>query len=147
MLDQTATALFSVELPIPPSSNNMFTNLRRGGRIKSREYKAWRDIAVADIHERLCRVRPYVPIDQPCDVAIELPRPNKNSDVDNRIKAVLDALQHGGAIANDKCVEAVLIRWTPALELKTARVAVWPALELTATTFDRMFDSKGRAAA
>ena len=32
---------FNVHLPKPPSSNGLFLNLKRGGRAKTEQYKAW----------------------------------------------------------------------------------------------------------
>lgn len=34
--------MLTIALPMPPSANNMFANLSRGGRIVSKKYAAWR---------------------------------------------------------------------------------------------------------
>lgn len=45
-LERTMDIIFS-GIPIPPSSNNMYCNSRRGGRIKSAAFRIWeRDFAV-----------------------------------------------------------------------------------------------------
>ena len=101
---------FTVELPMPPSINNSFVNARaRGtkrygpGRIMSDEYRAWRKGAALAI---IAQVRADGRVGGPIDVCIDVPE-RMNGDVDNRIKAVLDALVDSGRIDDDKHVMRV----------------------------------------
>jgi Holliday junction resolvase RusA-like endonuclease len=45
-------------------------------------------------------------------VTLAMRRPRANSDIDNRIKAILDFLQHIAAIDNDKHVMGVNAFWS-----------------------------------
>lgn len=85
--------IFTVELPLPPSANNMFTAIMVKGkqrRIISREYKAWRK----DAGEHVLRAwndadKPT--IGKPYQIQIEL-NVNHQSDIFNREKAITDLL-------------------------------------------------------
>jgi hypothetical protein len=85
--------IFSCDLPLPPSSNNMFTAITVKGkqrRIISREYKAWRkDAAVKLIEQWDAADRPT--IGKPYAIHIEL-NVNYQSDIFNREKALTDLL-------------------------------------------------------
>lgn len=72
----------------------------------SPEYAKWRLDAGYFIR------KPVEPVSVPFVVTIGLMRPNKRQDVDNRIKPVLDALQHYGVIKNDNLCESATARWT-----------------------------------
>lgn len=47
----------------------------------------------------------------PVYVTIAMKRPRANSDIDNRLKAILDFLQHVNAIDNDKNVHGINAFW------------------------------------
>ena len=72
---------------VPPSLNNIFATVR-GRRIKTKEYADWRISAQWEIKAQ----RPQLEAG-PVRVSIELRRPTKNSDLDNRAKTALDALK------------------------------------------------------
>lgn len=93
-------------LPLPPSLNNIFFNKPHGGRAKTTDYKNWLDTAAWEI-----RGQRVAPIAGDVRVCIVIERPNKTSDIDNRIKPVLDAMQKAGVIVNDKSVVDVRARW------------------------------------
>lgn len=93
-------------LPLPPSLNNIFFNKPHGGRAKTTDYKNWLDTAAWEIRgQRVAVFRGDV------RVCIVIGRPNKTSDIDNRIKPVLDAMQKAGVISNDKAVVDIRARW------------------------------------
>lgn len=96
--------LGSVSLPVPPSVNSLYANNygRGKGRYKTAAAKAWEDIAVL-----LCRA--HLPkFSGRVAVTIEI-RYAREYDIDNRVKAVLDALQTAERIPNDKVVDRLLI--------------------------------------
>jgi Holliday junction resolvase RusA-like endonuclease len=56
----------------------------------------------------------------PVYITIAMKRPRSNSDLDNRIKPILDFLQHIAAIDNDKNVFGVNAFWSNNLKAGTA---------------------------
>lgn len=91
----------------PPPSANKLWKIRDGRIVKTDDYKAWRIKAGWAIRAQ----RQGNPLDGPTSVTMSMKRPRKNADIDNRIKPVLDALEAGGAIVNDKQVTAVCASW------------------------------------
>jgi hypothetical protein len=75
-------------LPVPPSLNNIFINVQKHGRAKSREYRAW--LSEADKWYYLQRLNKLKPINGPRALHIRLPR--IRGDASNRIKVIEDWL-------------------------------------------------------
>lgn len=88
--------MLEVELPYPPSINHYWR--RVGPRtLISRTGRSFRAEVVAILARR--RVISLV---GPLDVRIDLHPPDfRRRDVDNAMKSLLDALQHGGAYGDD----------------------------------------------
>lgn len=103
-------------IPLPPSTNNLFFNRPRKGRTKTTEYKAWLDEAAWTIRAQRA---PEVFGDVRLDLIIE--RPNKASDLDNRVKAAQDAIQKAGVLKNDNQVVELYVRWG---DVKGAQVTI-----------------------
>lgn len=84
------------ELPFPPSINHYWR--RVGPRtLISREGRRFRQRVMAILAARGIR-----PMGGWLDVHVEVSPPdNRRRDIDNLQKALLDALQHGGAYADD----------------------------------------------
>lgn len=85
-----------IRLPVPPSVNNLFVNVRGKGRVKSREYKVWLDQA-----DKLMKFARHAPVISPAEVSIRVGKCNAQRDLDNLNKPVLDILVHAGIIEND----------------------------------------------
>jgi Holliday junction resolvase RusA-like endonuclease len=77
-----------LRLPVPPSTNNLYLNIRRG-RTKSKAYREWIEAADNCFLEQR-RGLNGKPVAGPYTAQIKLPR--INGDVDNRTKAILDWL-------------------------------------------------------
>jgi Holliday junction resolvase RusA-like endonuclease len=95
----------NIELPYPPSVNHLWrrvghrTLLSRGGR-------AFRRAVQAALAARGVR-----PIAGRLAVTIDLhPPDHRRRDLDNALKALLDALQHGGAYHDDAQIDDLHIR-------------------------------------
>jgi len=88
--------MLELELPYPPSINHYWR--RVGPRtLISREGRRFRERVM-----KLLAARAVQPVPGPLDVQVDVfPPDNRRRDVDNVQKALLDALQHGGAYADD----------------------------------------------
>src|SRR5215510_12012877 len=83
-------------LPAPPTTNNLFINARRKGRVMSPHYRAWRHEAGWDVkRQRPGRVAGEWEID------IALPA-GLTGDLDNYAKPVCDLLVELGIVSDDK---------------------------------------------
>ncbi len=93
----------SFTVPFPPTANSLF----RGRRFKTSAYKAWRNEAGLTI---LVQNVPRMP---PGDVTVEIALPHgfRVGDIDNRIKAILDAIVDMQILSDDRFVDKLLIYW------------------------------------
>jgi Holliday junction resolvase RusA-like endonuclease len=104
-----AQLMFEAELPYPPSINHYW---RRVGfrTLISREGRRFRERVLAILAAR--RVNPLAGA-----LAVEVdvyPPDNRRRDIDNVQKALLDALQHGGAYADDsQIVQLAIVKCQP----------------------------------
>jgi len=79
---------FTVVLPMPPTTNNLFVNNRRGGRFPSKAYKAWRAAAAFPLHGDW----PDIEDDPWWRWEFIVYGLTKASDLSNRIKAAEDMI-------------------------------------------------------
>ena len=94
----------------------------RGRMTKSTEYRAWKDASAESIAHQIGGMEPI----KWFSLAIVLP-PSR-IDPDNRVKALNDALQAGGAILDDRYLRCLILtvdddradRATALLQLRTA---------------------------
>lgn len=99
-------ATYTYRLPWPPSMN---TYWRRGPNVtyltkKAREFRK-------EVADSLGLRSMYFPLDAELAVNLELTLPDKRArDIDNHIKAVLDALQHAGVFYNDGQVSELRVK-------------------------------------
>jgi crossover junction endodeoxyribonuclease RusA len=97
-----------VELPFPPSVNFVWRMNRKTGRIyvnpKVHTYR--RDVGIL-----VNAMRPK-PETITGNFAAEIRLNPPVGDLDNRIKATLDAVQQAGLIANDKHCQRLTVEWT-----------------------------------
>lgn len=108
-----------ITLPIPPSTNNLFFNLPRGGRAISKPYAAWK----AEAQVVLMRQRPGRIMGE-VEILIECRRKRCNSDISNRIKAVEDLLVSQQVIEDDIRVQVITAKWST--EIEECRVTITP---------------------
>jgi Holliday junction resolvase RusA-like endonuclease len=96
---------FHVKLPLPPSANKLFFNVPGKGRVKTRAYKNWRRNAVLSI---FAQVRADRRIGGPVSLSFCVPS-GMRGDLDNRLKAAIDALVASNRIDDDRHVHGILI--------------------------------------
>ena len=90
---------------LPPTVNHMYRTSRHGVRYKTAEGKGWENFNAAVIREAWGDKDPW---DGDVEVKIVFfAADQKRWDVDNRIKALLDALEASGAVGNDAQVKAL----------------------------------------
>lgn len=99
---------WTFKLPVPPSTNHLFSTSKRGHRHVSKKYAAWIDDAKKWL---TAQKRPSEPITYHVAIDIQVPHIPR-ADVSNRIKAVEDIIVKGGILEDDSLVERVTARWT-----------------------------------
>ena len=77
-----------ITLPLPPSTNHLYANVRGIGRVKTVRYKQW--IKAADGY-LLAQKRDLTPIAGPVELTVFI-NPKTRGDTSNRIKAAEDYL-------------------------------------------------------
>ena len=96
---------FHVKLSLPPSANKLFANVPGKGRVRTRAYTRWRRDAILSIFAQ-------VPADRgirgPVSLSLCVPS-GMRGDLDNRLKAAIDALVASNRIDDDKHVQSILI--------------------------------------
>ncbi len=95
--------MITLRLPVPPSTNNLFLNIRRG-RAKSKLYRDW----LIEADKWLLMQKPVLSVAGPCEIAIRVPTGGR-SDLDNNLKAPLDYLVSRGVTGDDKNNQRVSI--------------------------------------
>lgn len=121
LAEATRGLFVEYRLPLPPSSNNAYFNLPRGGRAPTSECKAFKEAAAWELKAQKAKPfegRAIVHIDvseRECTAA---------SDISNREKLVTDALVDNGVLQNDsmKFVKGVNTHWDP--EITGCRVRI-----------------------
>ena len=119
-------------LPMPPSTNNLYFNLPKGGRAISRKYSTWREAAGWEIQSQ----RPGK-IEGRVVISIALGKnTNRQSDCSNFIKPIEDLLVMHGVIDDDRNVEAIASRWVRGTTGATVIIA--PALDNVMHAFEML---------
>ena len=110
---------FSATLPFPPSVNNLFLNVSRGGRVKTAKYRAWEKQADAAMPSGIVRLQGEV-------LAVyTLGRPDKRRrDVANCEKAISDTLTRWGVLEDDSQIVDIRLRWGSGDEVKPGECRV-----------------------
>ncbi|MBX3533386.1 MAG: RusA family crossover junction endodeoxyribonuclease [Xanthobacteraceae bacterium] len=117
---------FTCQLPVPPSLNNIYRNAGKR-RIKTKEYEAW----CLECDWELARLKPPAFSLGRVDVSIYLAMPRRPSDIDNRIKPLMDSLQRCEVIRGDdnRFVRSVRAAWSEEESKCRLHIYYAPALE------------------
>ena len=93
----------SITMPLPPSANALYRNLKSGGRVKTREYKAWlNDAEYAVIMAWRGAGKPEVADKTPMVLTISAGIRNRLRDLGNVEKAIADVLVKQLPIPDDR---------------------------------------------
>ncbi|MBB4004451.1 RusA family crossover junction endodeoxyribonuclease [Aurantimonas endophytica] len=95
-------------IPTPPSANALFRNVKGVGRVKAKRYDDFVRMAVTAIRGQGIR-----PIAGNVVAIFGVERMSDRADIDNRIKAMLDAIVEAKTIEDDRFVTALAISWLP----------------------------------
>lgn len=117
--------LFEYALPIPPSVNRLW---RVSGRRmhRSKKYTDWIDecLLALELEQRPQIDGPFI-----CEITVGKPRrkdgsiSTRKSDIDNRVKPVLDICQHAGIIVDDANAWQVMVMWSN--DIDYCQVRIW----------------------
>lgn len=99
---------------VPPSVNHMWrhTRSRRDGRpvtYRTAEYMTWLRAVEWEAKAQAARQRRWT---TPVYLTVAMRRPRSNADLDNRLKPVLDLLQHVGVLSDDRLVAGINCWWS-----------------------------------
>lgn len=118
---EPVSAPITFTMPVPPSVNQLFRNVPGRGRVKTRVYDDWRGHAATSI-----RLQSVPHIDGPVIALFGVERQSSVADIDNRIKAMLDAIVAARIIRDDNQVTAFAAAWLPPAN-GLAHVQIFPA--------------------
>lgn len=107
---------FVLDLPIPPSVNNMFPG--RAGRFKSAQYKAWIKAAGWEL-----KAQGVGSVSGPYVLTLELPE-KMPGDLDNRLKGISDLLVAHRLTPDDRHAVSVTACRSPDVLKDRCRVRV-----------------------
>jgi Holliday junction resolvase RusA-like endonuclease len=121
--------MLTLELPHPPSLNHYWR--RVGARtLISREGRRFRKHVVAILKELGCTT-----LHGPLAAEVEVfPPDRRRRDLDNVLKSLLDALEHGGAYCNDSQIVELHIRKCEVVPNGKVRVTLRPMENTTNDT-------------
>lgn len=128
--DETLTehlncSVISVTLPLPPSANALFRNLKGRGRVKTEGYKAWIDDAAWHVKRAWQDCGKPEISEQPMRLDIELGLTDRRRDATNCVKAIEDLLCACLPVPDDRWNDHIVIRRTPEAD-GMARVTLAP---------------------
>lgn len=95
---------------IPPSTNNLYANVPRRGRVKTERYRTWLQAAGWDM-KRYHNVR----WNEPVYLAIVIGKLRANADVSNRVKAIEDLLVAHRIIPGDT------VQWIRGVDIRLSQ--------------------------
>lgn len=106
LADLPAPASFS--MPTPPSVNEIYRNVRGKGRVKAGVYDNFILMGIAAIRRQKVQ-----PIPGRVVAIFGVERMSLQADIDNRLKAMLDAIVKAGVIEDDRFVTGIAVSWLP----------------------------------
>lgn len=100
------TEPLTLVFPMPPSTNRLFANVARKGRVRSRVYSDWSTEAGWAL-----KAQPRHSFPGDVELLFRIGPRDRRSDCTNRIKAAEDLLVEHGIVADDRFVVRATIEW------------------------------------
>lgn len=123
--DSSVVGLTSFTMPMPPSTNHLFKNIPGKGRVKTDHYEDFTRRGIVAIRQQhIKKISGYVLL------VIGVERASKTSDIDNRLKALLDTITLAGIIDDDRFITGFAISWLPKAN-GLAHVSIMPVQSLS----------------
>ena len=109
-----------LELPYPPTANNMFPSGKDGRRHLSKRGRSYRIEVYARVCEQTKRLKT---LRGPLSVSVELyPPDDRKRDIDNAFKALFDSLQFSAVFRDDSQIKELAAKMHP--KVKGGKVMV-----------------------
>ena len=102
---------------LPPSVNAIWRHTKGGNTYRTKDYLTWRN---GEEWNLTAQLRGQHRLEGCVYLTLAMKRPRANCDLDNRLKGILDLLQHVGAISDDKAVMGINAFWSADLPPGTA---------------------------
>lgn len=116
---------FQIDLPLPPSANALFKNLKGGGRAKTQSYKAWRDDARYHLVTAWRAAGKPEWQTTPMQVELRLGLKGRVRDAGNCLKAIEDVLVAELPIPDDRWNDRIVIERDESIP-GLARISIAP---------------------
>lgn len=122
---QPERELISITVPVPPSVNQLYKNVPKIGRVKTKHYVNW-------MHEAGWKLKLQRPgrIGGAVMMIVSVEHSWDRGDIDNRVKPLFDLLVRHNVIDDDSKVVGFSVAWAPARD-DEARVLIFPARDCT----------------
>lgn len=104
----------------PISTNMLFFNVAKRGRVTTDRYKTWKNAVGYDFNGKGSIEGPFL-----ISVTLNAKKRRKGSDIDNKIKCLMDMLVAHQIVSDDSLCEEVHIRYGTCS--KAFRLEVWHA--------------------
>lgn len=115
----------TIDLPLPPSANALFANVKGGGRVKTKDYNNWLNEARWHVLTTWRAAgNPSVEADAPMQVFLRLGLTTRKRDAGNCLKAVEDVLVKELPIPDDRWNDRILIERSADIPEGVARVTI-----------------------
>ena len=102
-------ALLNVQLAMPPSVNSIWRTTVRNGKpqtYRAKSYTEWMNTAAWTVKSAIAKTGQIKG-----DVSLFVNLSPRRGDLDNRLKAICDALVHGGALEDDDQIVSIMALW------------------------------------
>ena len=113
--------MIQLELPKPPTANNLFINLKHGGRAKSSDYKTWEHLAALDLGYHRA---PTITGRMKVEYLYGRHKDKRRRDILNLEKALTDFLVKAQVIKDDCLIDDARLAWSDEVPEGRVRITI-----------------------